>query len=102
QALDEPGDDQGGPVRADAADERREREHGQADKEHPSPADEISEASGEEEDAAEGDEVSVDDPGEARLAEAEVALDSRERDIHDRRIEHDHERPGAQDFTGEP
>src|SRR3954466_6715607 len=43
--------------------------------------------------AAEGDEVGVDHPGEARLREAEVGLDRGQRDVHDRLVEDDHQHP---------
>ena len=68
----------------------------------PEPAEQVAEPSGQEEQAAEGDQVGVDDPGEARLREAEVGLDLGKSDVHDRRVEDDHEHPGAQDREREP
>jgi hypothetical protein len=41
--------------------------------------------------------VGVHDPGKARLCEAEVALDRRERDVDDRLVEDDHQHPGTED-----
>src|SRR6266536_1220734 len=40
-----------------------------------------------------GEEVAVDDPLERGDADVEVALDRRQRDVHDRVVEHDHEQP---------
>ena len=49
----------------------------QPGEEHRPAADQVAEAAGEQEQAAEGDQVGVDDPGEVVLAEAEVVLDRR-------------------------
>ena len=87
---------------ADAAQQRRAVKTVESGEEDPPPAEEVAEATGQQEDAAEGDEVGVDDPGQARLAEAEVALDGGQGDVHDRRVEDDHEHPGAQDREREP
>ena len=48
--------------------------------------DEVAEPAGEQQQAAEGDQVGVDHPRERRLREAEVALDRRQRDVDDRRV----------------
>ena len=57
---------------------------------------------GEQQQAAEGDQVGVDDPGEVALGEAEVVLDRGQRDVDDRRVEDDHQHPRAEDVEGEP
>ena len=51
----------------------------------------IAEPAGQQQEAAERDEEGVDDPGQVALGEVEVALNRRQRDVHDRGVEHDHE-----------
>jgi hypothetical protein len=55
------------------------REHPHTGQEDAPARDEVPKPSGEQQQAAEGDQIGIDDPGEARLREAEVALDRRER-----------------------
>jgi hypothetical protein len=76
-ALDEAGRDERLLAPGDAAQQRREREDAQAGHEDALAPEQVAEAPGEEQQAAERDEVGVDDPGEARLREAEVVLDRR-------------------------
>ena len=57
---------------------------------------------GEQQQAAEGDQVGVDDPGEVALREAEVVLDRGQRDVHDRRVEDDHQHARAEHVEREP
>jgi hypothetical protein len=45
---------------------------------------------------AEGDQVGVHHPGQAGLGEAQVTLDGRQRDGHDRAVEDDHQSPRAE------
>ena len=109
---DHPEDHRGGHRPADALDEarghqhllalgqpareRRDGEDGEAGEEQAAAAEQVAETTGEQQQAAEGDQVGVDDPREARLGEAEVALDRGQRHVHDRRVEDDHEHSGAQ------
>ena len=58
-------------------------------------AEQIGEPSAEQEEAAEEDRVGGDHPLEALLGEIQVVLDRRQRDVHDRHVEHDHELCGA-------
>jgi hypothetical protein len=76
-ALDEAGRDERLLAPGDAAQQRREREDAEAGHEDALAPEQVAEAPGEQEQAAEGDEVGVDDPGKARLGEAEVVLDRR-------------------------
>src|SRR5439155_3116679 len=76
-------------------------EHGETGKEDASPTDQVAEPPGQEQDTTEGDEVGIDEPGQARLSEAEVAADRGQRDVHDRRVEDDHQHPGTQDNKSE-
>ena len=78
-------------VVASAAGQRREREERDADQEQPPVAEEVAEPPAEQQEAAEGEQVGVHDPRERRLREAEVLADRRQRDVHDGRVEHDHQ-----------
>jgi len=65
-------------------------------------AEEIAEPSAEQQKAAEGEEVGVHDPGKRGLGEAEILPDRRKRDVHDRRVEYDHQSAQAEDDQREP
>ena len=65
-------------------------------------AEQVAHAAGEQQQAAEGDQVGVDDPGEVALGEAEAVLDRGQGDVHDRHVEDDHQHPAAEDVEGEP
>ena len=75
----------------EAAQERADREQRQAGDEHPPAPEEVGEPSAEEQGAAEHDRVGGDHPLQARLGETEVRLDRRQRDVHNRHVEDDHE-----------
>ena len=79
-----------------AADQRRAGEDDQAGDEHAAAAEQVGHAAAEEQEAAVGEDVAVDDPLQALLAEAEVALDRRQRDVEDRGVEHVHELDDAE------
>ena len=72
-------------------------EDDEAGEEHALAPDEVAEPAGQQQQAAEGDEEGVDDPGQVRLAEVEVVLDRGQRDVHDRDVEHDHQLRQADD-----
>jgi hypothetical protein len=100
--LEEAGADQH-PLRGgDAAQERCERERDHAREEDALSPDQIAEPAGEEQQAAERDEERVHDPGQVGLAEAEVVLDRRERDVHDRHVQDDHQLRQADDDQRQP
>jgi len=69
----------------------------QAGHEHAPAAEQIGGAPAEHEQAAEGQCVGVDDPLEAGRGEAEAVADLRQRDVHDRDVEDDHELRKADD-----
>ena len=77
-------------------------EDGEADQEDPPLADQVAEAPGQQQQAAERDQVGVDHPGEVALREAEVVLDRGQRDVHDRRVDHDHQHGGAEHIQRHP
>ena len=70
--------------------------------EHLLAADEVAQAARHEEEAAEGDEVGVDHPGQAGLGEVQAVLDVRERHVDDGAVERVHEHGQADDDEGYP
>jgi hypothetical protein len=74
-----------------AADERRAGEHDQPGDEDAAAPEEVGRAAAEKQEAAVGEDVAVDDPLQALLAEVEVALDRRQGDVQDRGVQHVHE-----------
>ena len=101
-ALQEASPDQETLGRRDAAQHRRDGEDDQAEQEHALTTEEIAEPSRQQQEAAERDQERVDDPGEVPLGEVEIVLDRRKRDVHDRRIEHDHQLRQADDRERHP
>ena len=73
----------------------REREHHHAEQEHPPAPEDVAEPAAGDEQHGERQRVGVDRPLERRDRRAEVALDGRQRDVHDRVVEHDHEQGEA-------
>ena len=65
-------------------------------------AEEVTEPSAQEQEAAEREQIGVHDPGQRRLREAEVGLDRRQRHVHDRRVEDDHQAAGAEEVERQP
>ena len=86
----------------DAARERRAGEQDDADHEDAPVPVQVTEPAAEEEEAAAGEQVGVEDPNQRRLAEAEVGADRRQRDVDDGRVEHDHEHAETDDGEREP
>ena len=74
-ALHEPGGDQHRLVEGQAAQHGGSDEDGEPDEECAPAAEQVAQPAGQQEQPAEGDQVSVDDPRQARLRELEVALD---------------------------
>ena len=78
------------------ADERaRRREHPDAEQEDLAPAEDVAEAPAGDEQHAERQRVRADGPLERRVGRLQVRLDRRQRDVHDRVVEHDHEQREA-------
>ena len=77
EPLHEARGDQHAPVVGQPAGDRREREQRDAGEEHALAADQVAEAAGEQQEAAERDQVGVDDPGQVGLREVQIALDRR-------------------------
>jgi hypothetical protein len=92
-ALQEPGGDQHLPARRQPAQRGREREHDQTRQENATPGHQVTEPAGEQQQAPERDQVRVDHPGQPGPGEAQLALDRRQGDVHDRDIQNDHQHP---------
>ena len=101
-ALDEAGDHEHALVLGCTADDGGHGEEADAGEEHLLAADEVTQAAGQEEEAAEGDEVGVDDPGQAGLGEVEALLYVGQGHVHDGAVEGVHEHGQADDDQGYP
>src|SRR6266699_2354181 len=62
----------------------------------------ISEPTAKQQEAAEGEEIGVYHPGKRGLGETKILPDRRERDVHNCRVEHDHQSAQAEDDQREP
>jgi len=101
-ALGEPRGDQHLLAGGDPAQQRRGGEQGQAGDERALAAGQVAEPAGQQQQAAEGDQVGVDDPGQIGGREAEAALDHRQRHGHDAAVEDDHQHCRAEHREGQP
>ena len=101
-ALDDPGGEQPRLVGGEAAGQRGEREQGDARDEDPAPSEQVAHPPAEQQQAAEGERVGVDDPLQVRPGEVQRVLDVRQRDVDDGRVEHDHQLRGRDDHEREP
>ncbi len=84
------------------AGERGDREQRHADDEQLPPAKQVRDAAAEQQEPAERKGVCRDHPLQVRLREVEVRLDRRERDVHDRDVDDDHEGCDGQKREREP
>ena len=66
------------------------------------PPEDVGEAAAEQEKPSEDERVGADHPLQVLLRETEVELDRRQRDVHDRHVEDDHELHGAEERQREP
>jgi DNA-binding MarR family transcriptional regulator len=87
----------GEPVEQRAHGEEREPRHEQA-----ATAEQVGEPAAEEQDAAEEDRVGRDHPLQALLGEVQVGPDRRQRHVHDRHVQDDHELRRDDDREGDP
>src|SRR3954453_21823595 len=85
----------------EAAEQRREREDDEADHEELAAAQEVGQAAAEQQEAAEGERVGVDHPGEVVLGEVQRAPDGGQRDVDDGGVEDDDELRHRQERQGE-
>ena len=91
EALEGTGADQHALACRKPVEQRGAGEDDEADEEEPLAAEQVAKASAEQQEAAEDEGVGVDDPLQAAVGEVEIGLDRGQRDVHDRRVEDDHE-----------
>ena len=102
ESLHRPGSHQPRLVLRQAPEETRGREDGEAHQKDATPPEEVGGPATEEEETGEGQRVGVDHPLQARGAEVQVTLDGRQRHVHDRCVEDDHELADADKREDEP
>ncbi len=96
-ALDEAGGHQDDAVRRDGAQQGRAGEHGEPDEIDPAGAEPFRQRPGEQQQRGEGEDIAVDDPGEAGHAQSEPGPQVGGGDIHDAGVEARHHEPERQD-----
>ena len=89
--LDRPRRQQHASVGRHPAGETRRREDEPADQIHALAAEMIAQPSAEQDQPAQGQQVGVDDPLKVARTEMQSAPHCRQRHVHDRRVQHDHE-----------
>ena len=87
---------------ANRAQQRGGGEQHEADEEDLLPPGQVAGPAAEEEEAAEQQCVRIHDPLQVGVRHVEVLLDRRQRDVHDRRVEDDHELGEADEDEDEP
>ncbi len=102
QPLERPGRDQRLVTPCEPAEQRADREDDEAAHEDASAPEDVGEPAAEQEEPSEDQGIGADHPLQVFLREAEIRLDRRQRDIHDRDVEHHHELHGAEERQREP
>ena len=101
-ALDDPGGDELPGTRCQPTPGRRGGEDRQATEQHPPGPDEVAEAPGNQQQAAEDDQVAVHHPRQARPVEIQLGPDHGQRDRDDAAVEDDHQLARAQQSKRQP
>ena len=94
-ALEAAGEVERGGRAGQAAEQRRDREKDEADDEHALAAEEVGQGTGGEEHRREHQRIGVHHPLQVGEAGVQLALDVRQRDVHHRDVEQQHERRQA-------
>ena len=81
----------------EAAEQRGGGEDGDAGQERAPPAEQVTGPGAQQQQAAEGERVGVEHPGQLRVGEVQRGLDVGQRDVDDGRVQHDHELAGQDD-----
>jgi hypothetical protein len=102
EALQRPKADQHPGRAREPVQQRGDREDDQPDQEDALAPEQVAGSPAEQQETSEEQRVRVDDPLQVGLAQAEVLLDRRQRDVHDRRVEDDHELRDADQDQDEP
>ena len=97
KALEEPTDDEVIGALGEPAADRRHRKQEDAREEDLAAADQVAEATGNQEEASVRDQVRVDHPGQVGLGKTKVALHVGQRHVDDGGVDHDHQLPEADD-----
>ena len=95
--LDRAERDQPAETGREAAQQRAEHEHAQADAEDAAPLTRSHDRARQHQQAGDDERVGVDDPLQPRYRRVEVAADRGQRDVHDRRVEADDQQRQAED-----
>ena len=101
-ALDHAGRDQLGRTLRQATGDRRQREDGEADEEEPFGAEHVAEPAGGDQQHRVGEDVGVEHPEDLVESRVQAVDDARNRDVHDREIEQDHEEAKAEHEQDDP
>ena len=101
-ALEHPGEQEHGEAGGEATDGRGSGESGQTDHERPLAAEDVGEATAEQQQAAEGQGVAGHDPLAISVGEAERMLGGRQGDIHDGGVQYDHQLGQAEHCQDQP
>ena len=102
RALAGPRGDQHGEVDRGAADGRHDGEPGQPDQEGDLPAQQVGQPAAEQQQAAERQRVGGDHPLPVHGAETQRPLRGRQRDVHDRQVQHHHQLRQADHAQDQP
>jgi len=94
--LNQPGGDEQARGAGQPGGQRRQAEHGKPGDQHAPAAEQVAEAPPEQEKAPEGEDVAAGHPLQVLLGEVQAALDRRQRDVDDRRVDDAEELHGAQ------
>ncbi len=101
-ALDDAGRDQLGRTLRQAAGDRRQREDGEADEEESLGAKHVAQPAGGDQQHCVREDVGVEDPEDLVEPRVQAVDDARDRDVHDREIEQDHEEAKAEHEQDDP
>jgi hypothetical protein len=96
------GPDEHGAGSGQAARQRGHREHRQPDQQRAARTDHVGEPATQDHQATEDEGVGGHHPGQSRAAQLELRADARERDLHDRDVDDQHELGGSEQRQQEP
>jgi hypothetical protein len=101
-ALTAAGENQERGARGQAAEQRRDREESEADREHELAAEQVGQRPSGEQQRGERQRIGVDHPLDVGEARVQVGGDLGQRDVDDRDVEQQHERRHADDHERPP
>jgi hypothetical protein len=100
--LDEARSDQQALTLGERTKQRRGGEHTESNEKDAPLPDQVADATGQQKQATERDQIRVDHPRKVVLRETQVALDRRQGDVHDGRVEDDHQHAHTEHVEGHP